>query len=231
MEALDSLGEGRGRVSFANLRSADLVPGTIYESGGAGTIGDEPISRLMGCGNMGGFRIVGSPTAGNAHLVVLFTTFADRDWPDELDVTTGRLTYYGDNKKPGRELHDTSHHGNRLLAFVNEFITASPPERWRVPPFFVFSPGGRGRDALFHGLAAPGFIDEPVQHWLVRERRSREAGTFENYQAKFTLLSAPTISRPWIDDLLSVGLSSEKGPDAWRKWVTDGIHIPQRSRD
>jgi len=39
---------------------------------------------------------------------------ADPDWPDSPDRETGVFTYYGDNKKPGRELHDTGRDGNPI---------------------------------------------------------------------------------------------------------------------
>jgi hypothetical protein len=46
---------------------------------------------------------------------VLFTTTAEPDWPDSLEPQTGVFTYYGDNRIPGRELHDTQRAGNLLL--------------------------------------------------------------------------------------------------------------------
>jgi hypothetical protein len=45
-------------------------------------------------------------------LVVLYTSGAEPDWPDELDPYTGTFTYFGDNRSPGRELHDTWKRGN-----------------------------------------------------------------------------------------------------------------------
>ena len=41
-------------------------------------------------------------------FTVLCTSGENRDWPDQLDVNTGRFIYYGDNRKPGRELHATN---------------------------------------------------------------------------------------------------------------------------
>jgi hypothetical protein len=65
----------------------------------------------MPVGNQGGIR----PRKAR-RLVVLYTQWSDPDWPDHLDPETGTLTYYGDNKRPGRELHDTPKRGNAVLA-------------------------------------------------------------------------------------------------------------------
>jgi AspBHI-like restriction endonuclease len=59
-------------------------------------------------GNKGGFRYKGSPAAGNVRLVVLYTSGKDVDTVDEQ---TGVFMYHGDNKRPGRELHDTQRRG------------------------------------------------------------------------------------------------------------------------
>ena len=48
-------------------------------------------------------------------MLVLTSSMNDPDWPDALDRETGVFTYYGDNKKPGRELHDTGRDGNLIL--------------------------------------------------------------------------------------------------------------------
>ena len=79
---------------YTDLQDADLIVDAIYEGDPEGNIRNEPISKLLGCGNQGGFRKVGSP----AKYVVLFSSLEDRDWPDGLDTTTGLFVYYGDNK-------------------------------------------------------------------------------------------------------------------------------------
>ena len=45
------------RIPFDQLADADLYVDAIYEGGTAGTFGDDPISRLLPCGNRGGFRV------------------------------------------------------------------------------------------------------------------------------------------------------------------------------
>jgi len=105
------------------LSQCDLVVDAIYESSGDGQIGGEPISKILpGSGNMGGFRVSGRGERKN--WVVLFSTGEDRDWPDTLDLNTGRFVYYGDNKTPGHELHDTEQGVTRFFVqYSPDFMT------------------------------------------------------------------------------------------------------------
>ena len=81
--------------SFDELGSCDLVVDAVYLGGSSGGAGDDPLSKLMPCGNMGGFRKVG--TGMDPRLVVLYSSLGDREWPDRLDQEAGAFTYYGDN--------------------------------------------------------------------------------------------------------------------------------------
>jgi hypothetical protein len=104
-------------VDFGQLAGADLGVDRIYKGGSAGNAGDDPLSRLLpGVGNQGGFRMYGSPIRDMVKLVVLYTSGAEPDWPDALDPYTGTFTYFGDNRSPGRELHDTPRKGNLMLS-------------------------------------------------------------------------------------------------------------------
>ena len=67
------------------------------KSSADGQLYGEPISKLFpGSGNMGGFRVSGRGALKN--WVVMLSTGEDRDWPDTLDLNTGKFVYYGDNK-------------------------------------------------------------------------------------------------------------------------------------
>src|SRR5690606_12015271 len=84
-------------IPFNKLSAADLIVDAVYESSADGQLSGEPIARLLpGSGNMGGFRVSGRGERKN--WVVLFSTGEDRDWPDSLDLNTGKFVYYGDNK-------------------------------------------------------------------------------------------------------------------------------------
>jgi hypothetical protein len=94
-------------IPFPLLTATDLFIDATYEGGKQGNAGDDPISRLVGVGNQGGFRYIGSPIRNDVKLCVLYSELTDPDWPDALYPETGMFVYYGDNKKPGHELHDT----------------------------------------------------------------------------------------------------------------------------
>ncbi len=89
-------------------------------------------------------------------FVVLYSDLADADWPDVLDVELGRFTYWGDNKRAGQRITSTKRGGNQILQTVFDRLHGSVEERRRIPPFFVFTKGAKGRDVVFRGLAVPG---------------------------------------------------------------------------
>src|SRR5690606_23761816 len=93
------------RFAFTDLALADLVVDATYEANRAvKNVAAEPLSVLTGTGNQGGFRFSGPTAAPN--VVVLYSTLAEPNWPDALDEENGVFVYYGDNRKPGFELHD-----------------------------------------------------------------------------------------------------------------------------
>ena len=145
-------------VAFDQLGECDLILDRVYKGGAAGNTADDPLGRLLpGVGNQGGFRAMGRLSRDAVRLVVLYTSGAEPDWPDELDPYTGTFTYFGDNRSPGRELHDTPRKGNLLL---RDSVRARPRRAGRdgrkVPPFLLFDKPGTGRDVRFRGLLAPG---------------------------------------------------------------------------
>lgn len=95
------------KVPFGQLAAADLVLDRVYSGGTHGHAGDDAIAKLLPVGNQGGFRFTGSVVKETVRLVVLYTSRAEVDWPDQIDPTTGDFTFYGDNRKPGRAIHDT----------------------------------------------------------------------------------------------------------------------------
>src|SRR5438034_2773121 len=98
-------------VPFGDLSSADLRVDAVYQGRRNGDAGDDPLHALLKVSNQGGFRYRG--TIEDLELVVLTTTLDDSDWPDSLDQETGVFTYFGDNKRPGRALHENASKGQR----------------------------------------------------------------------------------------------------------------------
>ena len=91
--------------SGEDLSSVDLIVDAVYKGfkTDKGGIAD-PLVKLVGVSRQGGFRYRG--TRERPTLLVLTSNLAEPDWPDELDETTGRFTYYGDNRQPHRLLSD-----------------------------------------------------------------------------------------------------------------------------
>src|SRR3989442_699410 len=101
--------------SFWKLLDADLIADAIYQGGNSRNSGSDPLARLLPVGNQGGFRTAGGRSLPACRLVAIFSNLSEPSWPDALDVETGRFTYYGDNRRPGHQLHDTPLCGNSLL--------------------------------------------------------------------------------------------------------------------
>ena len=215
-------------IPHVDLSSCDLILDAVYESIHDGQLSGEPINKLLpGSGNMGGFRMAGRGQDRN--WVVLYTTGHDPDWPDILDSSTGLFTYYGDNKRPGHELHDTQKGGNALLRHAFDRVHGDQDPRVGVPPFFVFRkhPTEHGaRSVQFRGLAVPGFPGLSATEDLLGIWKSTEGQRFQNYRAHFTILDVPVVERRWLDNLAAGNSLTEHSPHAWREWVTKGHYLP-----
>jgi hypothetical protein len=213
-------------VGFDQLENADLIVDAVYKGGYVQNFGADPLNKLIGCGNQGGFRPRVNLGSHRELLVVLYSTLVDTDWPDNIDNETGIFTYYGDNKNPGHELHDTPKGGNRLLRKSFESYHGSADRRKEVPPFFIFTKGVLGRDVVFKGLAAPGTQGNNPTEDLVAIWKSKQGERFQNYRAFFTILNVPVISRKWINDIVASNILSENCPNEWRLWVEHGRFRP-----
>jgi hypothetical protein len=211
-------------VPFEELQGADLVLGRTYRGGAAGSVADDPLNRLIPVGNSGGFRYKGSSEA--PLLIALYTTGAEDDWPDSLDPLTSMFTYYGDNRKPGRDLHDTPRHGNEILRRTFARAHGDPGARAQVAPHLLFARADRGRDAEFRGLLAPGAHDLTAGEDLVVIAHGRQGLEVRNYRATFTVLDARHLTRAWLDDVLAGEPLSANCPDVWREWVTRRAYQP-----
>lgn len=209
------------RYPFSELANAPLIVDAIYEGGRKGNTGDDVLCKLIPrLSNMGGFRTIGSQSFGKCKILVLSSSGVDIDWPDRLDAEVGLFTYYGDNKKPGHELHDTPKGGNRLLEAM--FGASSIiNERAKTPPILVFIKTGTGRDVIFRGLAVPNM---PEEESLVAIWRQTAGKRFQNYRSTFAILNCREVSRAWLT-ALSVGdlaAASKHAPSVWDRWITTG---------
>ena len=215
-------------VPYAELPDADLIVDAVYEGDQGSLLSGEALSHLLpGVGNLGGFRACGK--GEDKRFVVLFTTGEDKDWPDHLDNNTGRFLYYGDNKKPGNELHVTKLKGNMMLRRAFDLLHENPPHRGRIPPFLVFEKYRTrisARSFQFKGLAVPGYPGLPATEDLIAIWKTSSGQRFQNYRAIFTILDLPQVSRAWLNDLAAGNHGSPNAPEAWQKWVDKGIYEP-----
>lgn len=165
----------------------------------------------------GGFRYRG--TKARPTLLVLTSNLAEPEWLDQLDETTGTFIYYGDNRHPGRLLHDTPRFGNQLLRQI--FDWAHLGQRHLVPPILIFTTEGTGRTFRFRGLAVPGSPTLPATEDLVALWKTVKGQRFQNYKAIFTILDEAVISRTWVH-AMGRGDASGMAPNAWKAWVDAG---------
>ena len=203
---------------FGTHDSADLVVDRVYRGGPQPNWGADPLGRLLPVGLQGGIRVAGGQRT--PRLVALATSGANLDWPDTIDTATGTVTYYGDNRHPGSELHDTPKGGNRVLRATFDWAHADATARRQVPPYFLFAKAGPGRDIRFRGVLAPGAPELTADEDLVAVWRSQHGLRFQNYRARFTVLDIATATRAWIDDILSGNPLSPHCPAPWRNWIT-----------
>lgn len=117
-------------IPFDKLKDSDLIIDAVYEGGDDGTAGDDPIHKLLNVGNKGGFRLKGSFKDENINYLVLYTSGEDLNWPDTFAYENGMFRYYGDNKTPGKELHDTNKQGNRMLKWMFDILHSNDITRW-----------------------------------------------------------------------------------------------------
>lgn len=198
-------------VDFNKLNKSDLVTGCVCKGGNANNLSSEPISKILPVGNQSGIRFTG--TSEQPLLVVLYSTFNDIDWPDSINADL--LTYYGDNKEPGREIHETP--GNKLFRGI--FNNLHLGKKNEIPPVFLFSKGVSGFDRIFKGLLVPGSQDYMETEDLIAIWKTKNNQRFQNYKAVFTLLPVQTITRKWIDDIIVGNKFSQNSPEEWKEWI------------
>jgi hypothetical protein len=208
---------------FDELKTADLLVDALYKSGNRGNAGDDPLSKLVECSNQGGFRYIGQLGNG-VKLCVLYSDLADADWPDSIDLESGIFVYYGDNRSPGHELHETNRKGNAILR--DAFNALHAGNRNQVPLFLIFTKGPSGRDVFFRGTAVPGSPNYTASEDLTAIWKTKGTQRFQNYKALFTVLDIPTVSKAWIKDVIAGNADSTNAPRVWQQWRKNGKYKP-----
>lgn len=200
------------------LGQVDLIVDAVYAGYKTARGGmADPLVPLVGVSRQGGFRYRGTKTSPT--LLVLTSNLAEPEWPDRLDETTGTFIYYGDNRHPGRLLHDTPRFGNLLLRQLFDHVHLD--RRHLVPPILIFTTEGANRAFRFRGLAVPGSPVLSATEDLVALWKTSDGQRFQNYKAVLTILDAPVISRDWVN-AVGNGQPSDRAPSAWKSWVAAG---------
>lgn len=205
-------------IEFKDLEKAKLVIDEVYCGGPASNMSAEVLSKLMLCSNSGGFRQVKNKDGQYAYCV-LYTTGEDIDWKDYLDAELGRFIYYGDNKKEGHSLHNTSRKGNEILRSCFEKLEKN--DRKNIIPFFIFQKV-KGRNVRFLGLAVPGDDRLTKEEQLVSVWSQRNGCRYQNYKSVFSILDVSTIDRNWLLDLKNSIQNSKYAPRVWKEWQKSG---------
>jgi hypothetical protein len=199
-----------------DLRNTDLIVDCVYEGGRKGNAGDDPLNALLGVSNQGGFRILGKKDS--PRLVVLTTSLADSDWPDNIDHALGQFTYYGDNRKPGHDLHGTHRYGNKLLKHLFDLAHGDIDSRMALPPIMAFASVGHYRDMRFLGLLVPGAEGVPPTDDLVAIWKSSNGLRFQNYRALFSVLDVAKLDRSWLRAVIDGSANGTGEPTPFREW-------------
>lgn len=215
--------------TFEELGNAPLLIDAIYEGGNLGNIRDDPLSKIFrGVGNQGGFRVAKNIVTKNPAFAILYTSGQESEWPDFFDYQLGTFKYYGDNRNPGHELHDTTRRGNQVLRTVYQNLLGDEEARMKIPPFLIFRKVAheRARSVSFLGLAVPGRQDSSPGKDLIAVWRTRGSVRFQNYEAYFTVLNTglDEISKDWLESLRNNNENSYvHAPEAWRSFIKRGL--------
>lgn len=206
-------------MKYEDLATADLTVGRVYEGGPQPHVGADPLHRLTGVGNSGGFRLKSVKATGMPGLVVLFSTGAESQWPDQW-TSEGTYIYYGDQRQANKDVLDTPRGGNRLLADVAIWMKRGPRGRAHIPPFLLFEKvrQTRGRDVCFAGLLVPAARED----WLTTRTHEDPNGLVTNYAAALTPLPVTTLTRDWLNDVISGAPREATAPSAWLRWLETG---------
>ena len=208
-------------VSYFEIEFNKLIIDCNYEDSReiGSPLAGQPLQKIFpGIGNMKGIRVVGRKP--DWKLYVLTSTEREPDWPDVLDEASGVLTYWGDNRTPGRELHHAP--GNFMFREIFNRTLGSSEVRRLVPPGFYFTGGAQGRDVVFRGMVIPRTIQSDNAEDLIAVWRSTSGERFQNYRAKFSVIDASEIDLNWISSILAGSENLELAPLAWKDWVNTG---------
>lgn len=210
---------------YEELKKAPLIVDAVYKGGPKSSFEYDVLKELLPrTNNQGGFRytrVEGSKT--EFAYIVIYTNLSELEWPDYFDIETGLFRYYGDNRKPGKDLHDTPKKGNIILRDLFTWLH-DPKQLKRIPPILVFRKE-YGRSVRFLGLAVPGADNLGSNRDLVSFWRTMNNERFQNYEAYFTILNTKEeiISKEWLVARINNDPNSiDLAPKVWKRFIEKG---------
>ena len=168
-----------------------------------------------GIRNMGGIRpLKFTQLSFPLHAYIVLVTHeksrgsVSNPWEDLVDLSHGRIVYWGDAK-----FHDSKtvddFIGNRALRVAHEMVLDD--KRDLVPPILHFSKPAVGT-VRFNGLCV---LDSLVLTWFEDHGRP-----VRNYRAHLTVLDEEFVDVEWLHRRASARSTTEllgDGPEAWRR--------------
>ena len=165
-------------------------------------------------------------------VVIFLTPAGERHrlpWLDEVDLESGFVRYFGDNKSE-LELTAENSPGNRvLLAEMDRYSSSDPDTRALAAPLMFFrNLGNQGGGPLIEFLGF-GVIREAHRMTQLHKGKSFSNYAFDCilFRGDETREGAEFISIDWIDERrdrsIADGAANRNAPRAWKRWVTSGL--------
>jgi len=191
------------------------------------------VRQTAGINPIGRVGTAGEPPRRPA-IAVFLTPAGERNrlpWLDEVDLDSGFIRYFGDNR-PSLHGPAEASAGNRELLSQMELYSADDPEtRARAAPLLFFRNLGSGEGEPLTEFLGFGVIK--AAHRLTQLYKKQ---TFTNYAYDCILFNGretesghEVLDMGWIDARRSSGKSSldtlRLAPASWRRWVTSGLQV------
>ena len=164
-------------------------------------------------------------------IVIFMKPEGDRftvPWLDEVDLDSGFIRYFGDNR-PERKLPAEATEGNRaLLRELDVYSSSERQNRLSAAPILFFRNLGSDEGAPFTQFLGFGLIKSA--HRITQLYKGR---TFTNYAYDCVLFEGDendvgrqVLDVAWLDDRRDPALTDEeadaRSPAAWKRWIEWG---------
>jgi len=173
-----------------------------------------PVDRGIGQG--GGIRTIRNSSNGNVEFIILISTIkhskAPKPWEDVINLEDGIAHYWGDAKAADRPNPDNAR-GNRLVR--REYgETYAQDRRTEAAPILLFTKPELGY-VTFKGVCTIESVD-------IRRHKDKSDNTVVNYRFDLAILDTDQVDLQWIHEKSRLG-ASDQAPEAWSRWVKDGV--------